>query len=88
MDILQEKWYGALPCFKLATDIAQPRPLGVAAVTGVFILLGMGVLLGCLILIIEHLFFKYMLPIMREKPKGTMWKSRNVMFFSQVSNHR
>nr|CAD7408509.1 unnamed protein product [Timema cristinae] len=32
MDILQEKWYGALPCFKLATDIAQPRPLGVASV--------------------------------------------------------
>lgn len=34
MDILQEKWYGGLPCFKLATDMAQPRPLGVAAVTG------------------------------------------------------
>jgi hypothetical protein len=34
MDILQEKWYGSLPCFKLATEIAQPQPLGVAAVTG------------------------------------------------------
>ena len=34
MDILQEKWYGGLPCFKLATEIAQPQPLGVAAVTG------------------------------------------------------
>jgi hypothetical protein len=34
MDILQEKWYGGLPCFKLATDIAQPQPLGVAAVAG------------------------------------------------------
>jgi ionotropic glutamate receptor NMDA 3A len=34
IDILQEKWYGGLPCFKLATDMAQPRPLGVAAVTG------------------------------------------------------
>ena len=36
MDILQEKWYGALPCFKLATDMAQPRPLGVAAVAGLY----------------------------------------------------
>jgi hypothetical protein len=34
IDILQEKWYGGLPCFKLATDIAQPQPLGVAAVAG------------------------------------------------------
>lgn len=38
MDILQEKWYGGLPCFKLATDMAQPRPLGVAAVTGTFMI--------------------------------------------------
>ncbi|XP_071050043.1 uncharacterized protein [Onthophagus taurus] len=83
MDILQEKWYGALPCFKLATEIAQPRPLGVAAVTGVFILLGVGVILGCIILLVEHLFFKYTLPLLRDKPKGSIWRSRNIMFFSQ-----
>lgn len=39
MDILTEKWYGGLPCFKMSpqlelTDVAQPRPLGVAAVAG------------------------------------------------------
>lgn len=84
MDILQEKWYGGLPCFKLATEIAQPRPLGVAAVTGVFILLGVGMALGFLILLIEHLFFRYTLPILRNKPKGSVWRSRNIMFFSQV----
>ncbi|XP_068081518.1 uncharacterized protein [Anabrus simplex] len=83
MDILQEKWYGALPCFKLATDMAQPRPLGVAAVAGVFILLGVGMALGCLILLVEHLFYRYTLPILRHKPKGTIWRSRNIMFFSQ-----
>ncbi|XP_049823043.1 uncharacterized protein LOC109597115 isoform X3 [Aethina tumida] len=83
MDILQEKWYGGLPCFKLATDIAQPRPLGVAAVTGVFILLGVGIGLGLIILLIEHLFFKYTLPALRDKPKGSIWRSRNIMFFSQ-----
>ncbi|KAJ9601165.1 hypothetical protein L9F63_000685, partial [Diploptera punctata] len=83
MDILQEKWYGALPCFKLATDMAQPRPLGVAAVAGVFILLGLGMVLGCLILLFEHLFYRYTLPILRHQPKGTIWRSRNIMFFSQ-----
>ncbi|XP_034240253.1 uncharacterized protein LOC117644748 [Thrips palmi] len=83
MDILQEKWYGGLPCFKLANDMAQPRPLGVAAVAGVFILLGLGMAVGILILVVEHLFYKYTLPLLRHKPKGTIWKSRNIMFFSQ-----
>lgn len=87
MDILQEKWYGGLPCFKLVTEIAQPRPLGVTAVTGVFILLGVGIFLGFLILLVEHLFYRYTLPILRHKPKGTIWRSRNIMFFSQVSFH-
>lgn len=85
MDILQEKWYGGLPCFKLVIEIAQPRPLGVTAVTGVFILLGVGMALGLLILFVEHLFFRYTLPILRDKPKGSVWRSRNIMFFSQVS---
>jgi len=41
--------------------------------------------LGCLILIFEHLFYRYTLPILRHQPKGTIWRSRNIMFFSQVS---
>lgn len=28
LDILSEKWYGGLPCFKFEADIVQPRPLG------------------------------------------------------------
>ncbi|ERL89530.1 hypothetical protein D910_06896 [Dendroctonus ponderosae] len=83
MDILQEKWYGGLPCFKLAQEIAQPRPLGLSAVAGVFILLGMGIVIGLVTLLVEHLFFKYVLPILRDKPKESMWRSRNIMFFSQ-----
>nr|WRU22311.1 ionotropic receptor 12 [Paratrioza sinica] len=85
MDILQEKWYGGLPCFKLDTDMdmAQPKPLGIAAVAGVFLLLGVGMVAGCMILCMEHLFYRYTLPILRHKPKGTIWRSRNVMFFSQ-----
>ncbi|XP_030021553.1 uncharacterized protein LOC115441093 isoform X2 [Manduca sexta] len=84
MDILTEKWYGGLPCFKLSPDYGiQPKPLGVAAVAGVFILLGVGMIVGCLILIFEHLFYKYTLPVLRHQPKGTIWRSRNIMFFSQ-----
>ncbi|KAG4073833.1 hypothetical protein HA402_014038 [Bradysia odoriphaga] len=83
LDILTEKWYGGLPCFKFEADIVQPRPLGVAAVAGVFLLLGLGMVLGVIILIFEHWFYKYALPTLRLKPKGTVWKSRNIMFFSQ-----
>lgn len=28
LDILSEKWYGGLPCFKFEADIVQPRSLG------------------------------------------------------------
>lgn len=54
-----------------------------AAVAGVFLLLGMGMVMGVVILIFEHWFYKYALPSLRLKPKGTIWKSRNIMFFSQ-----
>ncbi|XP_021712133.1 uncharacterized protein LOC110680644 isoform X1 [Aedes aegypti] len=83
LDILTAKWYGSLACFKLDRDIGQPKPLGVAAVAGVFLLLGLGMILGLLILIFEHLFYKYTLPILRHQPKNTIWRSRNIMFFSQ-----
>jgi len=84
LDILQEKWYSGLPCFRLETNMVQPRPLGVAAVAGVFLLLGLGMVVGLLILIVEHIFYRNFLPGLRNKPKGNIWRSRNVMFFSQV----
>jgi len=87
LDILQEKWYSGLPCFRLETNMVQPRPLGVAAVAGVFLLLGLGMVVGLIILIVEHIFYRNFLPGLRLKPKGTIWRSRNVMFFSQVSSN-
>ncbi|XP_071580673.1 uncharacterized protein [Temnothorax nylanderi] len=91
LDILQEKWYGELPCLSDRPGIGaidaepggQPRPLGVASVAGVFCLLGMGVVLGIIILMGEHLFYKYTLPRLRRRPEDSIWRSRNVMFFSQ-----
>lgn len=80
-----------MPCIRGGVDVTldsehtggQPRPLGVASVAGVFCLLGMGVVLGTLILAGEHLFYKYTLPRLRHQPKSSVWRSRNVMFFSQ-----
>ncbi|KAK0176029.1 hypothetical protein PV328_000208 [Microctonus aethiopoides] len=92
LDILQEKWYGGLPCIRGregrdadlgAETVGQPRPLGVASVAGVFCMLGMGVMLGTIILAGEHLFYKYTLPRLRHRPKTSVWRSRNIMFFSQ-----
>lgn len=85
--------YGGLPCMRgAASGIGydgqprpggQPRPLGVASVAGVFCLLGLGMTLGVIILIGEHIFYKYSLPKLRQRPKNSIWRSRNVMFFSQ-----
>ncbi|KAL7291178.1 hypothetical protein TKK_0015093 [Trichogramma kaykai] len=94
LDILQEKWYGGLPCIPGATlgvgydgqprpAGGQPRPLGVASVAGVFCLLGLGMFLGVVILIGEHIFYRYSLPKLRQCSKDSVWRSRNVMFFSQ-----
>nr|XP_031846481.1 uncharacterized protein LOC116433018 isoform X1 [Nomia melanderi] len=92
LDILQEKWYGGLPCIRgrkgMDTSLehklgGQARPLGVASVAGVFCFLGMGVVLGTIILAGEHLFYKYTLPRLRHRPEKSIWRSRNVMFFSQ-----
>lgn len=92
LDILQEKWYGGLPCIRgregrdngLDPEAGgQPRPLGVASVAGVFCLLGLGVVLGAVILAGEHLFYRYTLPRLRNRPASSIWHSRNVMFFSQ-----
>ena len=84
MDILQEKWYADLACFNMDIEISQPRPLGIAAVTGVFLLLILGMVLGFIILVSEHMFYKFLLPKLRHKPKESIWRSRNIMFFSQV----
>jgi hypothetical protein len=84
MDELRSKWYSSLPCFRSPNEAYRPQPLGVSAVAGVFILLGFGILAGCLILILEHLVYKYALPGLRRQPKGTIWRSPNMMFFSQV----
>lgn len=71
-------------------DAAQKKSVKIPTIVtfvvfvGVFLLLGMGMVVGCLILLIEHLFYRYTLPILRHKPKGTIWRSRNIMFFSQV----
>ena len=80
--------YGGLPCFGVEAgyhhdNAGQPRPLGIASVAGVFCLLGLGMVVGILILTGEHLFYKYTLPGLRHRPQSSVWRSRNVMFFSQ-----
>lgn len=65
-------------------SLDKPNPLGIRAVAGVFILLGCGVLASILLLMSEHLFFKYALPRIRVGPKTSFWKSPNLMLISQV----
>ena len=85
LDQLQRKWYGRVPCLEDSlNNLNQPNPLTIRSVAGVFIMLGCGFIVGILILLIEHVVFKYSLPDLRKKPKECFWKSPNLMFFSQV----
>lgn len=88
MDILQNKWFSDLPCVNRepeTSDIGQPTPLGVDAFLGVFLMLGCGILAGVVILCLEHAFYHYALPKLRQKPPDSIWRNQNMMFVSQVS---
>lgn len=89
LDQLQRKWYGRVPCLEGNwNSLSKPNPLGIRAVAGVFIMLGCGFLVGILLLLFEHLFYKYFLPRVRKADKNSFWKSPNLMFFSQVSSNK
>jgi ionotropic glutamate receptor NMDA 3A len=60
------------------------QALEIYTVAGVFLMLFLGILVGVVILVLEHLVFKYYLPKLRSKPNTSMWKNRNLMFLSQV----
>ncbi|XP_076347190.1 glutamate receptor ionotropic, NMDA 3A-like [Tachypleus tridentatus] len=84
IDQLQQKWYGRVPCFEESVHgLTKPMGLSVRAVSGVFIMLSVGHLVAICTLILEHLIFRYLVPVVREKPKNTVWKSPHLMFFSQ-----
>lgn len=75
-----------LQCMENSWDsLNKPNPLGVKALSGLFILLGCGLLVAIVLLIFEHAFYKYLLPSLRNKPRENFWRSRRVMFFSQVT---
>jgi hypothetical protein len=83
LDQLHRKWYGRVHCLE-SSALTKPKPLTVRAVAGVFMMLGLGLVVGIMILLSEHFMFKYFLPSLRKKPKDCFWKSPNLMFFSQV----
>ena len=81
MDQLKIKWFDPAPC---ASDIRKPTPLTFMSVSGVFLFLGLGLVLGILILCCERVVFSSV-PALRRKSKDSFWKNRKLMFFSQVS---
>lgn len=87
MDILQNKWFSDLPCVNReleTSDLGQPTPLGVDAFLGVFLMLGCGIVVGLAILCLEHAFYHYALPKLRQTPPDSIWRNQNIMFVSQV----
>lgn len=81
LDELIETWFGGPTCFRNPSELYSP--LSIQAVAGVFIMLIVGMVIGCLILVMEHIVYKYGLPKCRKMSKGTIWRSPNLMFFSQ-----
>ncbi|MPC27562.1 Glutamate receptor ionotropic, NMDA 3A [Portunus trituberculatus] len=84
LDHLKHKWYGELPCFnRISADLYKPQALEISTVGGVFLMLTLGIGVGIFLLFLEHLVYRYALPTLRTKPKESVWRNRNLMFFSQ-----
>lgn len=73
----------------LSSTLISSRPflqaLEVSTVGGVFLMLTLGIGVGFFLLFLEHVVYRYALPSLRTKPKESVWRNRNLMFFSQVS---
>lgn len=54
---------------------------------GLFVLLTVGILLGIIVLLLEHAAFKVFVPYFRATPGNSCWRSSHVMFLSQVRKH-
>lgn len=52
---------------------------------GLFLMLLVAVGISFFILILEHMMYFVLLPRMKKMPDTSIWKNRNVEFFSQVS---
>ncbi|KAK3858689.1 hypothetical protein Pcinc_035138 [Petrolisthes cinctipes] len=83
LDHLKHKWYGELLCSGRSADIYKPQALEVSTVGGVFVMLTLGIGVGFILLVLEHIVYRYALPSLRTKPKESVWRNRNLMFFSQ-----
>ncbi|KAL5022257.1 hypothetical protein ScPMuIL_001412 [Solemya velum] len=50
---------------------------------GLFVMFTVGIIVGILILCLEHVCFKYLVPYARARPGNSVWKSTHCMFVSQ-----
>ncbi|XP_062571450.1 glutamate receptor ionotropic, NMDA 3A-like [Saccostrea cucullata] len=69
-------------CFNQGIN-EQRFSLNVSHHSGLFALLSIAIVCCILLVLVEHLVFKYLLPICRRRPGDSFWKSLSVMFFSQ-----
>lgn len=81
IDQLKIKWFQPAPC---ASDIRKPTPLTFTSVSGVYVFLVVGFILSLMVMCCERCAFKSVADL-RRKSKDSFWKSRKLMFFSQVT---
>ncbi|XP_055956273.1 glutamate receptor ionotropic, NMDA 3A-like [Patella vulgata] len=69
-------------CYKQRIS-QQESSLEVTHHAGLFVMMCVGIMIGIVVLFIEHGVFKWLVPYYRMKPGASFWKSSHVMFFSQ-----
>ncbi|GFO39927.1 glutamate receptor ionotropic, nmda 3a [Plakobranchus ocellatus] len=82
IDDLIDVHFADAHCFKRRIS-EEDSQLEVAHHAGLFVMMCVGVGIGILVLLLEHVTYKFLVPYIRNCPMDSAWRSTHLMFFSQ-----
>ncbi|RUS80206.1 hypothetical protein EGW08_012031 [Elysia chlorotica] len=82
IDDLIDVHFADAHCFKRRIS-EEDSQLEVTHHAGLFVMMCVGVGVGVLVLLLEHLIYKFLVPYIRNCPRDSRWRSTHLMFLSQ-----
>ncbi|GFR95045.1 glutamate receptor ionotropic, NMDA 3A [Elysia marginata] len=82
IDDLIDVHFADAHCYKRRIS-EEDSQLAVTHHAGLFVMMCVGVGVGVLVLLLEHVTYKFLVPYIRNCPMDSRWRSTHLMFFSQ-----
>lgn len=87
IDDLIDVHFADAECYKQRITSEESR-LEVLHHAGLFVMLSVGIILGIMLVFVEHFVYRYLVPKFRRKSSKSCVKSSHLMFFSQVRREK